>query len=106
MPITPDSQRFTAFDTCYRTYTFIRLPMGLSSSPASFQQNMDKVFHGLTSRSCLCYLDDVLVVSETFQQHISDITRVFQRLQGTGLMLGFRKCNFAKRECVYLGHLV
>jgi hypothetical protein len=77
MPITPDWQCFTALNTCYGTYTFIRLSMWLSSSPVSFQLLMDKILHSLTFRSCLCYLDDVLV--------ISDITEVFQRLQGTGL---------------------
>ena len=84
MPITPDCQCFTALNSCYGTYTFIRLSMWLSSSPASFQLLMDKIPHSLTFRSCLCYLDDVLVLSEKFQQHISDITEVFQRLQGTG----------------------
>jgi len=54
----------------------------------------------------LCYLYDVLVVSGTFQQHISDITEVFQRLQETGLKLGPCKRNFAQSECVFLGHLI
>ncbi|CAC5371045.1 unnamed protein product [Mytilus coruscus] len=49
MPISPDSQRYTAFNTCYGTYQFLRLPMGLSSSPGSFQLLMDKVLHGIDS---------------------------------------------------------
>ncbi|CAC5395633.1 unnamed protein product [Mytilus coruscus] len=81
MPISPDSQRYTAFNTCYGTYQFLRLPMGLSSSPGSFQLLMDKVLHGLTFNSCLCYLDDVLITSETFEQHLSDLHEVFNRLK-------------------------
>ena len=56
LPIHPESQRYTAFNTCYGTFKFLRLPMGLSSSPSSFQLLMDKVLHGLTFKICLCYL--------------------------------------------------
>ncbi|CAG2241590.1 unnamed protein product [Mytilus edulis] len=106
MPISPDSQRYTAFNTCYGTYKFLRLPMGLSSSPGSFQLLMDKVLHGLTFNSCLCYLDDVLITSETFEQHLSDLHEVFNRLQAAGLKLGPKKCHFAQKSCLFLGHLI
>lgn len=106
MPISPDSQRYTAFNTCYGTYQFLRLPMGLSSSPGSFQLLMDKVLHGLTFNSCLCYLDDVLITSETFEQHLSDLHEVFNRLQAAGLKLGPKKCHFAQKSCLFLGHLI
>jgi hypothetical protein len=68
--------------------------MGLSSSPNSFQLLMDKLLRGLTYRSCLCYLDDVLVCSETFQQHISDLNDIFTRFRNAGLKLNPKKCSF------------
>ncbi|VDI46563.1 Hypothetical predicted protein [Mytilus galloprovincialis] len=80
--------------------------MGLSSSPGSFQLLMDKVLHGLTFNSCLCYLDDVLITSETFEQHLSDLHEVFNRLQAAGLKLGPKKCHFAQKSCLFLGHLI
>lgn len=76
MSISPDSTRYTAFNTCFGTYKFFRLPMGLSTAPASFQLLMDKVLRRLTFKSCLCYLDDVLICSETFEQHIKDLNDV------------------------------
>ncbi|CAC5426485.1 unnamed protein product [Mytilus coruscus] len=91
LPISKESQRYTAFNTCFGTFKFLRLPMGLSSSPASFQLLMDKVLKGLTFKSCLCYLDDILVASETFDQHIEDLRNVFQRLSNAGLKLGPKK---------------
>lgn len=77
LSISPDSTRYTAFNTCFGTYKFLRLPMGFSTAPASFQLLMDKVLRGLTFKSCLCYLDDVLICSETFEQHIKDLNDVF-----------------------------
>ena len=65
---------------------------------------MDKLLRGLTYRSCLRYLDDVLVCSETFQQHISDLNDIFTRFRNAGLKLNPKKCSFAKSSCVFLGH--
>ena len=104
MPISSDSTRYTAFNTCYGTYKFLRLPMGLKTSPNSFQLLMDKVLRGLTFKSVLCYLDDVLICSETFQQHLDDLQSVFDRLKAAGLKLEPSKCNFAQRKCIFLGH--
>jgi hypothetical protein len=104
MELDPQSSKYTAFNTCFGTFKFQRLPMGLSSSPNSFQLLMDKLLRGLTYKSCLCYLDDVLVCSETFQQHISDLNDIFTRFRNAGLKLNPKKCSFAKSSCVFLGH--
>jgi hypothetical protein len=61
MELDPQSSKYTAFNTCFGTFKFQRLPMGLSSSPNSFQLLMDKLLRGLTYKSCLCYLDDVFL---------------------------------------------
>ena len=64
--ISQDSSKYTAFNTCFGTYKFVKLPMGLKTAPNSFQFLMVKVLHVLKFRTCLCYLDDVLICSETF----------------------------------------
>lgn len=102
--LSPTSSKYTAFNTCFGTYKFSRVQMGLHTSPNSFQLLMDKVLRGLTFKSCLCYLDDVLIFSETFEQHMSDLQKVFSRFRQAGLKLNSRKCSFAKSSCVYLGH--
>ena len=104
MGISPDSSRFTAFNTCFVTYKFSRLPQGLKTSPNSFQLLMDKLMCGLSFKSVLCYLDDILVVSETFEEHICDLQEVFDRLRKSGLKFSPRKCMFTQQRCVYLGH--
>ena len=104
MGISPDSSRFTAFNTCFGTYKFSRLPQGLKTSPNSFQFLMDKLMSGLSFKSVLCYLDDILVVSETFDEHIRDLQEVFDRLRQAGLKFSPHKCTFAQKKCVFLGH--
>ncbi|CAG2188190.1 unnamed protein product [Mytilus edulis] len=106
MGLSNDSSQYTAFNTCFGTYKFSRLPMGLKTAPNTFQMLMDKVLHGLKFKSCLCYLDDVLIFSDTFEKHLSDLKEVFQRFRAAGLKLGPKKCSFAASSCVFLGHLI
>lgn len=104
MNIDSESTKYTAFNTCYGSFKFLRMPMGLSSSPSSFQLLMAKVLRGLTFQSCLCYFDDVLIFSETFSEHIADLQEIFGRLRSAGLKLNPKKCAFAQESCIYLGH--
>ena len=76
MKVSSQASKYTAFNTCFGTYKFLRLPQGLKISPNSFQMLMDKILSGLSFRSTLCYLDDVLIFSETFDQHLSDLQEV------------------------------
>lgn len=104
MRISPESAKYTAFNTCFGSYKFSRLPMGLKTSPNSFQLLMDKVLSGISFKSALCYLDDVLIISETFEQHMQDLQEVFHRFKQAGLKLSPQKCKFAQQKCVFLGH--
>ncbi|VDI74561.1 Hypothetical predicted protein [Mytilus galloprovincialis] len=101
MGLSNDSSQYTAFNTCFGTFKFSRLPMGLKTAPNTFQMLMDKVLHGLKFKSCLCYLDDVLIFSDTFEKHLSDLKEVFQRFRAAGLKLGPKKCSFAASSCVF-----
>ncbi|CAC5426207.1 unnamed protein product [Mytilus coruscus] len=56
MKLSPNSSKYTAFNTCFGTFKFLRVPMGLHTAPNSFQLLMDKILRGLTFKSCLCYL--------------------------------------------------
>ena len=67
---------------------------------------MDKVLHGLTFRSALCYLDDVIICSDTFDSHIKDLAERFERFEIAGLKLNPSKCSFAQQKCTFLGHVI
>ena len=96
----------TAFCIQDGLFEFNVLPFGLCNGPATFQQLMDLVLTGLQWSSCLVYLDDVVVVGRSFEEHLLNLQNVFERLCRAGLKLKLKKCAFLKKEVLYLGHLV
>ena len=76
----------TAF-RCHRgTFEFTRLPFGVANGPQSFQRYMDSVLGGLNFKCALVYIDDVMIMSPTFEQHVKDIELVFDALRVGGIL--------------------
>ena len=96
----------TCFVTRRGTFRFKVLSFGLANAPALFQRLMDLVLVGLTWEICLVYLDDVIIMSETFDEHLERLKVVFERLRTANLKLKASKCKLFQREVVFLGHLV
>ena len=96
----------TAFSTREGHFEFNVMPFGLTNAPATFQRLMECVLAGLTYEQCLIYLDDIVVFSVTFDQHLERLKMVFHHLAEAGLKLKPSKCHFAKSEIRYLGHIV
>ncbi|GFU14685.1 retrovirus-related Pol polyprotein from transposon 297 [Nephila pilipes] len=67
---------------------------------------METVLRGLPSEACLMYLDDIIIVGKTFEEHLSNIRKVSQRLQKANLKLSPKKCKFFRKEVSYLGHVI
>ena len=102
----PKSKEKTAFATWSGLYQFVVMPFGLCNAPATFQRLMETVLTGLACDSCMVYIDDILVIGATFQDHLENIRKVFARLRAAGLCLKPQKCSFVKREVTYLGYVV
>ena len=102
----PASQEKTAFATPSGLYEFRVMPFGLCNSPATFQRLMENVMSGLTKKSCMVYIDDVLVIGQTFAEYLANLKEVFMRLQAAGLRLKSSKCFFRTNKVVYLGFVV
>ena len=66
---------------------------GLCNAPATFQRLMPVVLAGLEWHSCFVYVDDILVASHTFVEHLQHFREVFTRIRDAGLHLKPRKCN-------------
>ena len=81
------------------------MPFGLISAPSTFQRLMDEVLDGLHEFT-VAYLDDILIHSQTWDQHMKHLDTVFTKLRKAGLNVKERKCTFASGSCVYLGHVV
>ena len=87
-------------------FEFETLAFGLVNAPASFQRLMQTVMGDLHLKECWLYLDDIIVASKTFSEHLDRLNNVFQRLADAGLKLKPSKCNFFQEEIKYLGHLI
>ncbi|TPX29986.1 hypothetical protein SmJEL517_g06300, partial [Synchytrium microbalum] len=106
IPVAEKDIEKTAFVTHEGLYEFLVMPFGLTNAPATFQRVMDMALVGLKWQCCLVYLDDIIVFSNTFDQHLQDIEKVLKRLLEQGLSLKASKCNFCAEEVEYLGHIV
>jgi transposase InsO family protein len=101
-----NSKPMTAFVTHKGLFECAVMPFGLTNAPATFQRLMDNVLAGLKWQCCLVYLDDIIIYSPTFDQHLIDLRSVLLALAGAHLTLKASKCNFCRPEMTFLGHLV
>jgi hypothetical protein len=85
----------------------LRMPFGLRNAPAAFSRAMDTVL-GPVKNICVVYIDDVIIMTKTdsFAQHLADIEAVLKRLQLFNLKINPKKCEFARREITFLGHII
>ncbi|UYV76114.1 hypothetical protein LAZ67_13002577, partial [Cordylochernes scorpioides] len=96
----------TAFVTPDGLYEFMVMPFGLCNAPATFERMMDNVLMGLKWNICLCYLDDIVVYSDTFEEHLERLSKVLSCLQQAGLTINPDKCLFGSTRIKILGHVV
>ena len=96
----------TGFITPDGLYHFKKMPFGLSNSPASFQRAMDSILNKLKWIECLVYLDDVLIFSENFAEHLHRLDNVLKTLNNSNIKLQNQKCKFCYQEIIFLGYLV
>ena len=80
--------------------------MGLCNSASTFQRLMNMVLAGLTYTSCLVYLDDIIVMTRTLEEHQQRLEEVFRRIRAAKLKLRPEKCVILQREVTFLGHVV
>ena len=83
-----------------------RLAFGLCNSPGTFQRVMEDCFSDLNLRIMYIYTDDIIIFSETSEEHLKRLSLVFQRLRYCGLKLSLQKCAFAQSQVSFLGHLI
>ena len=73
---------------------------------STFQRLMEFVLGGLEWKRCVVYVDDILVCSETLEEHLTHLGQVYDRLRQGGLKLKPSKCTFLRKEVVFLGHVI
>ena len=106
IPVSEGSKKFTAFRSSRGLLQFLVMPFGLVNAPAVFQRLMSLVLGDLYWNGVVVYLDDVLVFGTSFEQCLSRLEVVFERLKAANLTLRLDKCDFFPRRIKYLGFWV
>ena len=102
----PESRALTAFVTPWGFYEWCRILMGHRNAPAEFQRYMEGCLEDLRDECCAPYLDDVIIFSKSFDEHIKHVRKVLRRLKENGIKLKAKKCDLFKKEVKYLGWIV
>ncbi len=95
----------TAFVCPFGKFQYCKMPFGLCNAPSVFQRLMDVVLSDCVDCSCV-YIDDVLIMSENWREHLVHSGRVFECLRKAGLTCKSSKCEFGKATLEFLGHVV
>lgn len=104
VPLSKRAREICAFVTPSGLYSYTVMPFGLRNAPATFQRLMNQVVGGL--EGCAVYLDDVVIYSDTWEDHLKRIRALFDRLVWARLTINLAKCEFAKATVTYLGKVV
>jgi len=101
-----DSRKYVAFTFGGRNYQYKRLPFGLNVSTALFTKAMDTIFGPEFSEFLTCYVDDILITSKSYDEHLEHIDRVLSRLKECGATVKIAKTEFLKKEVKFLGYVL
>jgi hypothetical protein len=96
----------TAFKTRYGHFEYLVMPFGLANAPATFQTYIHKALGDLVDTVCIVYLDDILIFSETEEQHIEHVRMVMERLRQWKLYIKLSKCVFHTTSVEFLGFVI
>lgn len=96
----------TAFRTRYGHYEYLVMPFGLTNAPASFQAYINEALKGLLDIICIAFMDDILIFSNTVEEHETHVRQVLERLKKYKLHIKLSKCQFSTTQVDFLGYRI
>ena len=104
--IHPEDRHKTAFICREGLFEYLRMSMGIATSPSCFQRMLEQLFVDMKHQGVLIYLDDIIIYTKDLETHQEVLAKVLSGLSTAKLMLRPEKCQFFKVQVTYLGHLV
>src|ERR1043165_9624689 len=102
--IRPQDRELTTFVVPSGSYCFNRLPFGVSTAVQTYSLLLSIILRKLSFRSCISYLDDIIIMSNGVEKHLQDVQEVFNRIRGSSLKLHPKKCSFFQDKVRFLGY--
>ena len=96
----------TAFRTRYGLFQYNVMPFGLTGAPSTFQHYINDTLREFLDVFATAYLDDILIYSESIEEHRQHVCQVLTRLRTAGLQIDIEKCEFHTQEIRYLGLII
>ncbi len=106
VPLSDRAKQVCAFRCPFGSFRYTRLPFGIMNAPAAFQRMMDVILRDLAWSCAMVYMDDVVVYSETWEDHLQHLRAVLERIDAANLTIKLSKSQFGKREISFLGYRV
>ena len=104
--IKPKDRHKTAFHTRYSLFKHVKMGFGLCNAPASYARVMNLVLRGLNWKTLFAFLDDVLIMGKSFDDHLENLDAALKRFRKFGLKLKPQKCIFFQKEVEFRGRLI
>eukprot|EP00253_Pinus_taeda_P011641 PITA_11641 len=105
VPIKPSDVWKTAFKAKEGLFEWLAMPFGLTNASATFMRLMDDILQPFTNSFVVVYLDDILIFSHSWEEHLHHIRQVLQTLQQHKLCANLEKCTFGMNQVQYLGYM-
>ena len=96
----------TTFTSKYGTYEYLVMPFGLCNASATLPRWINRTLQRFIDRCCIVYLDDVLIYSDSLEQHKQDVRNIINSIYQSGMRLKSSKCEFHQMETEYLGFII
>ena len=106
VPMDENSIQKTAFTCKFGLYEWLVMPFGLCNAVPAFERLMENILVDYRWRTCLVYLDDVIIFSENFGDHLIRIRQVLNKFREAGFKLKMSKCHWGRSSVSFLGHIV
>lgn len=96
----------TVFQTHHGHFEYTVMPYRVTGGPATFQQTMNYILAPLLRKGIVDFIDDILIYTATWGQHLQLLEAIFQLLKEHQIKIKLSKCSFAQRQLTYLGHII